>query len=774
VRRCKRFVPYWKRRLPPINLDFIAPQRASEITEKSTNSKKEPWVQIHFSKYFFFVSLCTQPSQWSPWLCGDDKFKMIGGQKETLNLKINLTNYELNHNRVEINLFMNPAIMTLYISRKYHEFEAPFWNEHVPAFDPVKGKLTARRVGEHGSLITDWEEITRRIAALQPPTYTSCATFYNCFKNIEHINGLAKASGTIKLIDTLPWQRSLKPSAEELKDKLWAVHVSDYLWPDAILKPFQKRLGSLKPAHNVSLTVHFSLGEMVRSHSEIYTWKYRNFAVLTPLSELVQQMVGIYPYDTFIHGEWKITKKAIVLVPENTTLPEVYLTEGSRVVTYDVNKTTLRKAIKHQINSEGGITLTMVRNLLLPGAPAYLYGHRELNINSMNFFENFLNEYPKLSFGPDTISLNNRNGYCFGLIRQITAHLMTNTDEDCLSVLYVYFNYVCNKIYELLKLEERIKIDEILEKYRPYLCASSRYKQVSKKYIFRASSDFVGNLNFKCLLKFRASYPQLFDSSIDDVVIASWALKRWLWVGEKQAAEEGLETYYKLYMSFNLKQKTICFNSEIIDCLKQQLEGQSERVNLARYILNLPETRAYNSSIVMQSISKHGCDSKLQFFYDNYSIDSIPELLAAYTETSEFFEDNYLLPTVEILGKYIEGNTCSIFSENAKEKLELFSKLFLFKAEWNISILRSSFANIRHAMRFIPSHLTKDELYSTSIQNLSSLPDSILMLWKIYGIHHLWNKLGLEKQFRAVFPIEAVFWNESKTFVDIYRSLKKI
>lgn len=191
---------------------------------------------------------------------------------------------------------------TLSISDKLAAFEDSFWNEHVPAFDSTKNELTAVHPNSTHSYITDLNQIAQHVNTLSKPIYKEIDKFYGFFRNIEKINELVQQQENPVFIDTNSFCLALRPSSAELTGRVWAVQVSDYLWPEAVMKPFKKILGTQEKAPGFSFTLHFSLGEMVRPHSYNLNWKYNDIAVITPLSELTEKLAGIYPYDSFMEN----------------------------------------------------------------------------------------------------------------------------------------------------------------------------------------------------------------------------------------------------------------------------------------------------------------------------------------------------------------------------------------------------------------------------------------------------------------------------------------
>lgn len=137
------------------------------------------------------------------------------------------------------------------------------------------------------------------------------------------------------------------PSKSFLDDKLFAVHLTDFFPKDGILKAFSEG----KPLFRT--TVHFSLGEPVRSHS-MGSWSNKKYAILLPIKYLKDQMLNLFTQDTFILGDFLLPNKSIILVPMGESLPNEF---PGRVLYYDL-KVGIEESVRQIIKKEGGIELT--------------------------------------------------------------------------------------------------------------------------------------------------------------------------------------------------------------------------------------------------------------------------------------------------------------------------------------------------------------------------------------------------------------------------------
>lgn len=662
----------------------------------------------------------------------------------------------------------------LSISDKLASFDDSFWNDHIPAFDINKNELTAVHPQSTHFYITDLTQIAQQVNTLSKPIYQEIDKFYSLFRNIEKINKFIQQQQKFPLIDTNSFCRALRPSSQELKSRLWAVHVSDYLWPDAVMTPFIKKLGTQVKEQGHSITVHFSLGEMVRPHSNYLNWKYRDVAVITPLSELTGKLAGIYPYDSFIHGEWKISPKAILIVSKGIKVPDNYSQNGIKVVTFDPETSTLRKTIKKQIQENRGIHLKMVRNLLHPGSPAYLYGNKKLNVNNLEFFESLFQEYKDLSFGLDTMSLNNRNGYCYGMLRQFSGLLVNRFEKNPLDgsliEFYHYIEFLYDKLQHQLSDQERVELASFLKEYKP--CANIVTTRVTY-----AATDIICNLTSTELVEFKARFPFMFPSETDYVIDASWAVKRWLMLGSERGKEEDLEGIYRNNLrAFFCRGNLSLLNSDVIDTIANYMEGESERAELVLYILNLPETKEYNRRVAVQytleianniSLLSKNC----RFFSTDYSADSLELALRAF-ETKSFFEISYMGEMNKYIKIYKDDPDGNFFTEASKEKLHIFTNLLPINLETDLNTLKNSRANLLHAITHTPNNDAEDGVYNKSVADFQ-YEQSVLHIWKrTHGAYQLWRKFHLEKEYSSSYVNEQEFWNSNESFIEIYRRLK--
>ena len=159
---------------------------------------------------------------------------------------------------------------------------------------------------------------------------------------------------------------------------------------------------------NFRPTLHFSLGEVVSMGDRQIDYP---FAVVTPLGNIENQLVNVFPTDTFVLGDIKLSKDTIVVVPHRTDTSNI--PEGVPIVKYS-KKQGLKNAVDQVVQQGGGWSVTLPDNFD-QGLPAMVHG---FDINSRLFFKNLLERHSHLSYGTHVTSEIGQAGI-FGLIDQM-------------------------------------------------------------------------------------------------------------------------------------------------------------------------------------------------------------------------------------------------------------------------------------------------------------------------------------------------------------------
>ncbi|MCB1113023.1 MAG: hypothetical protein H7A37_06265 [Chlamydiales bacterium] len=187
------------------------------------------------------------------------------------------------------------------------------------------------------------------------------------------------------------------PTKETLEKKIFAVHATNTF-------PATRKLhagfdtSASKTSHIAAFfsstrpTLHFSLGELVRPVGDYLSWEDCTYAIITPLGDLLPQMVNINCYDSFILGDFDFTSSTIIVAPVGTKPDNLV-----QMFWYDPQSTTLREAIDNAIDQMDGWHIRMVHSEDESVLNEALCNGE--NINTKDFFSSLLQAYPYLSVG---------------------------------------------------------------------------------------------------------------------------------------------------------------------------------------------------------------------------------------------------------------------------------------------------------------------------------------------------------------------------------------
>lgn len=136
------------------------------------------------------------------------------------------------------------------------------------------------------------------------------------------------------------------PSRDILDQKLMAVHITDYIPHDGILRTVTESRARF------SVTLHFSLGGPVVSHSA-GNWTKKKYAVLLPFKYLRPQLLNVFSQDTFIVGDLIIPRDAVLLVPNDEPAPTDF---PGQIIKYD-SAVGIVQSVKDELVRMNSVTL---------------------------------------------------------------------------------------------------------------------------------------------------------------------------------------------------------------------------------------------------------------------------------------------------------------------------------------------------------------------------------------------------------------------------------
>lgn len=223
------------------------------------------------------------------------------------------------------------------------------------------------------------------------------------------------------------WSAKPKAARQEIEEKLFAVHATNYFPLNGVIRVVDPKV---RGGSHFRPTTHFALGELVQPHTDSKTtWDGKKYAVITPLKDLLPQLLNINCYDTYILGDFNLTKCSIVLVPE-VEATQLQSTHQQLIIRrYNSSKVKLRQAIKKLIREQDGYDVSLFENeeKLGPWASAVFAPPKSFNLNTPEFFAPILSQNPSISFGKHCYSMFG-SAYLFGVVDNALTQLGFSRD----------------------------------------------------------------------------------------------------------------------------------------------------------------------------------------------------------------------------------------------------------------------------------------------------------------------------------------------------------
>jgi hypothetical protein len=607
--------------------------------------------------------------------------------------------------------------------------------------------------------------------------------------------------------EELPGEAEFRPSAEELGSKIFAVHATRHLPPNGRL--VAGAAGSIDPTNTVEPpmfrpTLHFYLGELVQPHG-IHSWAGHPIAILTPLGDLKPQLVNISPSDTFIAGDFALTARSILIVPEGTEVPAA--DRHFKVRFYDPSA-GLRRAVDDAIRNEGGWAIRTEPGDISLGDKAIYDTH---DLNNPAVFEALLRESPHVSFG-DHISSVRGEAFRYGIIdraltwlfhgiadpnwetvstrgREFLRALALHNIERLERTVATYpFTAEAKRVVEdkienarqwlslidvdfvLRKRHSRTLVgapEEILEKARSlrgsvqllsYVesVADELPKMGDQHELDEASrASMLAPMSSDEVDGFVSSHPSIVQHLNIDKLRGLHAIYRWLLVGSHQAINESLPRRLATSLRSLSKDKEIV--PELIDAMKTSLALTSNRLPVALDILQLPALQTFLRST-----------GSIRFPTDGPK--TLEDVLRALPETRDSFSGSpwdtlrrhtifYFLWDIGFIGRRPRDRT--------RDPLEI---------QKSFSEARSYAADMRALYDKAVSAISDaDKPMSSARAAEAIVPGRVLSLYERLRRDHqpieMWTSVGLGDEYREMFPDDLGFWTSQKSLSTIYREL---
>jgi hypothetical protein len=276
------------------------------------------------------------------------------------------------------------------------------------------------------------------------------------------------------------WGTSSLP-LQEIESKLFAVHATDFFPMNGVIRvvdPKKRREhSSFRP------TTHFALGELVRPQCDgKITREHKKFAILTPLKDLLPQLLNIQFYDTYILGDFKLTNDSIVLVPAKEARSFQETHPNLNIVGYQLSRWNydssigLRQAVKNIIMKQGGYDINLSENDDKQGLCAHVtFQSKPDNLNTPGFFSPILRQDRNVAFGGHWSSLFG-DAYLFGVVDIALTQLGISSDY--------FYGYTYNEDPAFAKLLIEYALEKIAS--NPMVSKDCSESDVLKLHIMRA------------------------------------------------------------------------------------------------------------------------------------------------------------------------------------------------------------------------------------------------------------------------------------------------
>lgn len=594
-----------------------------------------------------------------------------------------------------------------------------------------------------------------------------------------------------------------------MERRIFAVHATRFVPVGGIvragaaevLSSGEKSIDSEPPSFRP--TLHFALGELVRDHDGV-SWEQCPYAVVLPLGSLKSQLLNLNTYDTFILGDLRLSKEAILIMPKSQSHQAP---PGVGVEFYDEKVETLRIAVDRVIAKFGGWHIQMEEKTPTLDSVGMI---GDYNLNSAVFFEPFLRDNPRVAFGSHTESqtgtafrfgvieqaLNRMaKGYGFGMrmntnemifIRNYAAHHLGRLEKEIVGGGFpdaglMTFRAKRDNVLGWLNffdadLQLRLKFGVTLQRADPHLIVQAmelrRDPVALREYLSKHLLHFAGA---------RADPPERLDPSVVGEMLAGTPLDEMKELTENLIVQgsldaDGLETLNALYalrrtlaLDLALARKEGVLGllesslsrlvssdkhgdifRDVMEFLEPYLDVRSAHLDTALQMLQFPQIKA-------------GVEAQYGFQMPAGQKLTLQRLLRVHPETRRLFEEKVVLAPSTAL-KIMQ----TLQPERPREApVEYGNFKAARRAAWGVESTEGMQKRLKALEQ--PMMTTRD---LNSIQ-----PGMIATVYEKmrrgdFGpLEGVWAKFGLKDNFRKAFPQDSDFWQSKKSFVQIYEMI---
>lgn len=599
------------------------------------------------------------------------------------------------------------------------------------------------------------------------------------------------------------------PPLDVLRSKVFAVHSTPILPKNGTLKAGARNIGYNEHWENepptFRPTIHFALGEIVPQHMD-WSWDKHPYALVTPLGEIEDQLVNIFTHDSFVLGNIALKEGMVLLVPSGTDISQI--TADCEIREYQ-SVEGLRNAVDSVIGERGGWHIRMQPQGGFIGSVAYI---DDKDINEPAFFSALFQERPYISFGSHDES-EKGEAYRFGAIEEATNIVSKTYDQSgppfSTPKLALYRSYILHNLNELeealgqsniaskaweafeekkQKLQGWINIidcdldirrrlgktlnrlpDALGNEVKQRRDNPAALKQWADEHSTILPDAFEGNDlypdAFADMLKSfsRAELKEFIDDNEEFLKIdladffIPYAVSRWMLLKTDKAREEGLDKLLENALKLKIQSKSQRADDGIIKSLGHFLSEDSNRLTTALEVFREPYVQKYLTE-------RH------RYIFRTGGPSSLRDLLIAHPFTRILFEQRNLN-----------------LSENGKEiyaLLDLLGQVYLNaenqEREYSSFLeARSLASGERWARERLLRNVESASKPMNSARELEEIPvGGTLNLYELLrrdnsDAGQIWQRVGLGKEFRTIFPTDEDFWSSNMSIIEIYKMLKQ-
>jgi hypothetical protein len=458
----------------------------------------------------------------------------------------------------------------------------------------------------------------------------------------------------------------------------------------------------------------------------------------------------------------------------------------------------LRMAVDNLIAQEGGWHTEMDSNTGIDSKAAI----DGAQINDLRFFKSLFDKYPLVSFG-NHLESEQGEAYRFGGVETAVGALMDNFPRSAQEVEFfeAYIKHNLRRLEQfaaesgfnpeslrVLKekkrkalewlnivdcdLETRRKFGKTLlradEKNANELAKIRNNPKELKKFVDKhrgqlrdaiskpelapdLAAGLLVNMPPEEIYEFITENKKIFLQMDLNEFYSRYAIKRWLIIKNEQARKDGLDQLLENAIK-KLAGDRIINKNKIFNYFVEYLSEDSNRLEIALKILRNKELKKFLKE-----------NSGIDFTEDGPF--TLKDVYAAHPETKILFDAKYL--ESEDALKEIGGLWIGAGADISEMSLEPVFRNFEDTIDFADSITHKKFF-LDYASR-VPLHAVRNV---NEILVGQSLTPYERLRRENRDAAKLWQRVGLEDEFKRIFSTDADFWKADKTLLEVYKMLK--